>query len=64
MFEELSTYEALDISGGDWGDIFEKINPLDALDWIYERGVDFGAASVKFGRECYGFYRDVKTIFN
>lgn len=65
-FCELKQDEMQMIDGGDsgsWGEVFEKINPLNALEFVYQMGQDFGAASVKFGRECYDFYRDVKEIF-
>ena len=64
MFTELSECEFYDITGGDWGDVFEKINPIKALEFVYQVGQDFGAASVKFGREVYDTYCDVKKIFS
>lgn len=56
----------LEVDGGDnvtVGDVFQKINPLNLLEFVYQMGQDFGAASVKFGRECYDFYSDLKEIF-
>ena len=43
-------------------DFVEKINPLNLLEFVYQVGTDMGKASVQFGRELYGFYRDVRTI--
>ena len=51
------------VDGGGWGDFFEKINPLNLIEFTYKLGQDLGASSVKFGRECYDFYEDVKKIF-
>ena len=61
-FFEMSQNELYELDAGDTGDFFEKISPLHALEFVYQVGQDFGAASVKFGRECYDFYRDVKKI--
>lgn len=64
VFLELSPKDMEVIEGGDLGDVFEKINPVNLLEFVYQMGQDFGAASVKFGRECYDFYSDIKTIIN
>lgn len=63
-FSELSAMEMETIDGGGWSDVFEKVNPIYLGKCIYRAGQDFGAASVKFGRECYDFYTDVKKIFS
>lgn len=62
QFTELSLTETCDIDGGGWSDVFEKVNPLSVGKAIYHAGEDFGASGVKFGRECYDLYRDVKKI--
>jgi hypothetical protein len=62
-FCELSFDEMEMVDGGGWGDFFEKINPLNLIEFTYKLGQDLGASSVKFGRECYDFYEDVKKIF-
>lgn len=64
-FIELSPFELQKVDGGsDWEDVFEKISPIGLLEFTYQVGQDIGAASVKFGRECYDFYCDVKEIFS
>ena len=63
-FTDLTVVESVNTEGGSFGDYFEKIEVVPVAGWIYQAGEDFGAASVKFGRECYDFYRDVKTIFS
>ena len=65
-FYELTQTEMKDLNGGkvEMTDILEKVSPLEVGKAIYHAGEDFGAASVKFGRECYDFYKDVKDIFS
>ncbi len=64
-FCELTNLELEALNGGGiLGDIFEKVSPIEAGKAIYKAGQDFGAAGVKFGRACYDFYKDVKTIFS
>lgn len=62
--EEIFIDETMEISGGKASDIFEKINPMNVLEFTYQVGQDLGASSVKFGRNLYDFYTDVKKIFN
>jgi len=59
---ELNNTEMMAVNGGGLGDVFEKLNPLELGKAVYKAGQDFGAAGVKFGRELYDFYKDVKTI--
>ena len=63
-FAELSAMEMQETDCGGLSDVFEKINPITLAKCIYHAGEDFGASSVKFGAECYDFYRDVKKIFS
>lgn len=66
-FYELTQTEMKNLNGGKKvgvTDIIEKVSPLEVGKAIYHAGEDFGAASVKFGRECYDFYKDVKDIFS
>ena len=63
-FIELSVYEQYCINGGEEEGWFEEINPMDLLNFIYDKGKAFGATGVKFGRVCYHFFSNVKTIFS
>ena len=62
-FQELAVNEILLVSGGGWSDFFEKISPMSVGEFIYQAGQDFGASGVKFGRECYDFYDDLRKIW-
>lgn len=62
-FKELNLIEQCEVNGGGWSDFVDKVNPMNVVNFIYQAGQDFGAAGVKFGRECYDFYRDVRKIF-
>lgn len=61
---ELSNVELETCNGGKLTDFLEKVSPLEVAKAVYKAGEDFGASSVKFGRECYDFYKDVKKIFS
>lgn len=63
MFKELDFRELKHVEGGlEYGDIFEKINPIELGKCIYKAGEKFGESGVKFGRSLYHFYDDVKTL--
>jgi hypothetical protein len=60
---ELSLNELEVVDGGGFlGDVFEAINPINLLEFVYGVGEDLGASSVKFGRELYDFSQDVQDI--
>jgi len=61
-FVELSEYEQYCISGGEEKNWFEKINPMEVINFIYDKGKAFGATGVNFGRESYHFLKNIKTI--
>ena len=50
-FCELNENELMMVDGGGWNDVFDKINPIHAVEFIYQAGQDFGAAGVKHLRE-------------
>ena len=62
-FCELNENEMMAVDGGALKDFVDKINPMNVVEFIYQAGQDFGAASVKFGRECYDFFCDVSKMF-
>ena len=63
-FVELTAGESNEIDGGKFSDVFEKIELIPVVGWIYQLGQDFGQTSVKFGREIYRQYEDMKKIFS
>ena len=42
--EEIFIDETMEISGGKASDIFEKINPMNVLEFTYQVGQDLGAS--------------------